>query len=76
MRIIDYGNKEYVAILQLFAMMNPSEFSAHLEPMRENWPAHMDLWADHKTNAHWERLADITECIMGALRAEEWFMPL
>ena len=42
--------------------------------MRANWPVHMDLWAEHKANAHWERLADITESIMCGLRAEEWFM--
>ena len=71
-RVIDYGNEEYLCLLELMALRKP-DLLVSLDSLRNAWPTHMDLWAVTKTDAHIERLADVVEIIMGALRAEPWF---
>ena len=75
LRIIDYGNKEYHALLQYWALAQPTIHHA-LNRLRTRWPTLMDLWAPHKSDQHVERLADVVEIIMGAARAEPWFQHL
>ena len=75
LKIIDYGNKEYHALLQYWALAQPTIHHA-LNRLRTRWPTLMDLWAPHKSGQHVERLADVVEIIMGAARAEPWFQHL
>ena len=74
LRIIDYGNKEYHALLQFWARARPTIHVA-LNQLRSRWPTLMDLWLPRKSDRHVERLGDVVEIIMGALRAEDWFTP-
>ncbi len=71
-RVIDYGNWEYLTVLEFFALCNP-DVQTHLNTLREGWPTYMDLWPWHKSEGHVEQLADVIECIMGGLRGEPWF---
>ena len=41
--------------------------------MRCAWPTFLDVWSAKKTVRHVERLADIVEIVMAALRGDEWF---
>ena len=41
--------------------------------MRDAWPTLVDLRRAANTEQHVERLADIVEIVMGALRGEAWF---
>ena len=76
MRIIDYGNKEYHALLQFWALAQPTIHVA-LNRLRCRWPTLMDLWLPSPKSAkNIERLADVMEIIMGATRAEPWFHEL
>ena len=72
LRIIDYGNCEYLAMVECWALRKPSIW-AGLNKLRPAWPTYLDLWYVDKTTAHIIRLADIVEIIMGAARAEPWF---
>ena len=73
--IINYGNKEYHALLQSMALAKPTIHHA-LNRLRTRWPTLMDLWAPHKSDQHVERLADVVEIMMGAARGEPWFQHL
>ena len=75
LRQIDYGNVEYLAVLQFCSLGEPAILEA-LCHLRRHWPTYMDLWAESKTNGHVEQLADVVEIVMGALRGEEWFEQL
>ena len=74
-RIINYGDEEYNALLQFWALAQPAMQSA-LNRLRSTWPTLMDLWKSPKSGEHVERLADIVEIIMGAARAESWFQSI
>ena len=41
--------------------------------MRHAWPTLLDLWNVANTERHVERVADIVELVMGALRGEAWY---
>ena len=71
-RNVDYGNAEYLAVLQLLALRDTRVW-VYLKMMRQAWPTYMDLWAPNKTNAHVEQLADVVEIVMAALRGEACF---
>ena len=73
--IINYGNKEYHALLQYMALAKPTIHHA-LNRLRSRWPTLLDLWTPHKSDEHIERLADVVEIIMGAACAEPWFQHL
>ena len=75
LRQIDYGNVEYLAVLQFLSLGEPAILDA-LESLRCHWPTYMDLWAENKSNGHVEQLADVVEIVMGALRGEVWFEQL
>ena len=75
LKIIDYGNKEYHALLQYSALAKPT-INVALNRLRSRWPKLMDLWEAPKSGKHIERLADVMEIIMGATRAEPWFHKL
>ena len=70
--IIDYGNREYLCMLEFMSLRKHGRLDS-LASLQNAWPAHMDLWAVTKTKAQIERLADVVEIIMGALRSEPWF---
>ena len=74
-RVIDYGNKEYLTTLQYMVLAQPTIHDS-LNRLRSRWPTLMDLWLSYKSDQHIERLADVVEIIMGALRAEHWFTHL
>ena len=69
---VDYGNAEYLAVLQFFALADTRVW-VYLNMMRAAWPTYMDLWAANKTNAHVEQLADVVEIVVAALRGEACF---
>ena len=64
-----------MAILQLWCLREPMLWTS-LNSMRKQWPVLLDGWRPSKTNAHVERLADVIEIIMCALRGDEWFNKL
>ena len=72
LRVIDYGNKEYEAILELFALYRPTLWDA-LNRLHNSWPS-LDLWRMNPSRAATERKADVVEIIMGALRGERNFL--
>ena len=74
LRIIDYGNKEYEAILELFALHRPELWKALIR-LQKSWPT-LDLWAKTPSQAATERKADVVEMIMGALRGNSFFEPV
>ena len=74
LRAVDYGNEVYLAHLQFCCLQKPKIWNS-LNSMREAWPVYLDLWRHNKTQRHVERLADIVEIVMGALRGVEWFKP-
>ena len=74
-RVVDYGNYEYRALIEFWCLRNPAIWES-LNSMRRAWPALLDLWSPAKTDRHVERLADIVEIVMGALRGEDWFRPI
>ena len=69
---VDYGNAEYLAVLQFLALADTRVW-VYLKMMRRAWPTYMDLWAPNKTNAHVEQLADVVEIVIAALRGESYF---
>ena len=72
LRVIDYGNREYLAVLQFWSLASPN-MKEHLGSLQEVWPTYFDLWRENKTGAHIERLADVVEIIIAAVRDEKWF---
>ena len=66
------GNYEYLAVLEFWSLREPKIWES-LNSMRDAWPTLLDLWHAAKTKQHVERLADIVEIVMGALRGEDWF---
>ena len=74
LRIIDYGNKEYEAILELFALHRPKLWMALIR-LQKSWPT-LDLWEKTPSPAATERKADVVEMIMGALRGNTFFEPV
>ena len=74
LRIVDYGNYEYLALIEFWSLRKPAIWES-LNIMRKAWPVLLDLWSPAKTERHVERLADIVEIVMGALRGEDWFGP-
>ena len=71
-RIVDYGNYEYLAMLECWSLLEPGIWES-LNSMRHAWPVLLDLWRADKSERHVERLAGIVEVVMGALRGEAWF---
>ena len=69
--IIDYGNHEYMNILEFIVLRRP-DVQIHLNCLYHVWPT-IDLWASYKSNDSIERLADIVECIMAAFRGHSFF---
>ena len=74
LRIIDYGNREYEAILELFALHRRELWNALIR-LQKSWPT-LDLWAKTPSQAATERKADVVEIIMGALRGNSFFEPV
>jgi len=72
LRVIDYGNREYLAVMEFWSLSSP-DMLKHLGSLQEVWPTYLDLWRMDKTSAHIERLADVVEIIIGAVREEPWF---
>ena len=72
LRIIDYGNHEYLAVLEFLCLQHAAIWE-NLNIMRAYWPTLLDLWRPHKSLTHVERLSDVIEIIMGGLRGEDWF---
>ena len=72
LRAVDYGNYEYLAVLEFWSLREPKIWES-LNSMRDAWPTLLDLWRAATTQRHVERLADIVEIVMGALRGEAWF---
>ena len=72
LRAVDYGNYEYLSVLEFWSLREPKIWKS-LNSMRDAWPTLLDLWHAAKTQRHVERLADIVEIVMGALRGEDWF---
>ena len=71
-RAVDYGNYEYLAVLEFWSLREPKIWES-LNSMRDAWPTVLDLWHTAKTERHVERLADVVEIVMGALRGGAWF---
>ena len=69
---VDYGNYEYLAVLEFWSLREPKIWES-LNSMRDAWPTLLDLWHVANTEQHDERVADIVEIVMGALRGEDWF---
>ena len=65
LRIIDYGNKEYYALLQFWVLAQPAMHDA-LNRLRSQWPTFMDVWRPQPSIRHVERLADVVEIIFAA----------
>ena len=75
LRIIDYGNFEYYALIQCWTLAQPAMHGS-LNRLRSAWPTYLDVWRSPATGRHIERLADVVEIILAAARAEGWFKPL
>ena len=71
LQCIDYGNYEYMHILEFIALRVP-DMQPHLCSLYRVWPT-VDLWAPEKSENSVERLGDIVECIMAAFRGHDWF---
>ena len=72
LRAVDYGNYEYLSVLEFWSLREPKIWES-LNSMRDAWATLLDLWHAANTQRHVERLADIVEIVMGALRGEDWF---
>ena len=68
-RIVDYGNYEYIAILQSFALMD-HKIMDHLAELGRGWE--LDLWRVPKSDSPVEKLGDVIECFFAHLRGDGW----
>ena len=74
LRVIDYGNYEYLHMMEFFCLWKPC-LETHLNTLRQYWPS-LNIWHKDKSEHDVERIADVFECIMAAFRGDEIFKPV